>query len=155
MDTTGAIRVDVSKLGDAGLERSVEVPCGLGFYNLLLFTNVPRGSLSLYAGSFFDFTGGSPLDPPFQIDWQLLHGSSQCVFDQNPIAGTTFVLEPEGLTREGLLFSVGGILADTYLLRGRVLNPALVTKVRTTTQCKFFPGLQSAALAITTGSMIG
>lgn len=156
MDTNGAQRFDVARIDDAGLECTVRIPrrSSGDFANLILLYNVPRGALAIYGGSNFTPVGGN-FTAPFEIDWRLAHGSSNCIFDQNFVQGTTNVLTEKGLQREGLLFEVGGVLADAYLLQARVRPAVDSFSLQWTAQIRFTPGLQGAALAVTVGSMIG
>ena len=169
MDIRGAVNVDLS---GADTKRYVIQPYVVrnipamepndpdtAFGNLIYWFNAPQGVISVYAGASFDWVG-TPLDFPVAIDWRLYHGTG-CpgiggVFDQEPAQGSTFAKDTAGLTKEGMLFQIGGLQADMYLLQARIrVAGTKSTQLKATIYARFQPGLQQGAPAITVGSVIG
>lgn len=139
----------VGSVFDIGMRTSAE-----GFSNLMALMDVPQGVMSIYGGSVLEVVNG-PIAYPFQIEWQLMHGIGSCIFDQEPAQGaTTFKTAEDLKNREGLLFQWGGLQADSYLLRARIIGTGGV-KVRCGVYPKATPGLQANVAGITVGTMIG
>lgn len=161
MDPRGAKFIDWSDVATMAAEQNytVDIPTGTGenFANLLCFLNCPEGVLALYGGSEFTAQNGT-FTQPMQIDWRLHHGTQKCIYDQDPAAGSTLLASQDPtvnpLQREGLLFQMGGLMADSYLLRGRVLGTGRFI-LRVTIYPRVTPGLGGAVLGITVGSLIG
>ena len=124
-----------------------------GFSNLMALLGVPQGVVSIYGGSLTEIISG-PLALPFQVDWQLMHGVSSCIFDQEPALGSTIFKTAADLSREGLLFQFGGLQADSFLLRARVRGTGSA-RVRIGVYPRAEEGLQSSFPSITVGTMIG
>lgn len=169
MNTQGAFEVDWSKpamreFAEKGITQRIG---GVSdeFVNFMFFSNVPRGVLSLYAGEFFQVASATlPTEISFCIDWRLHHGVGRCIFETQPAATTTLFTDDKTfpLKREGLLLQLGGLEADSYLLRARLrgvpTGDAKLSadfKLDLTFFPRVTPGLQSSFAAVTVGSVAG
>lgn len=163
MNIQGAKIIDWSKPADveyANNPGGILIEIGAAsddFINFLAFLNVPQGVLSLYAGEQFELSSGKSTFP-FAIDWRLHHGTGRCVFETQPAATSTLFTSDKTspLKREGMLLQLGGLEADSYLLRARMRGEVSDTfKMQISFFPKVTPGLQSSFEGITVGSLAG
>lgn len=154
MNVQGAKPLLASQAVDGMLSWDGAVLSSGEFGNVLLVKGV-LGDIAHYI-SGFKRDGGQlpPFVVPMMIDWRLFHGPGDCVFDQHPVEGTTVVHSEAGLAREGMLWTVGGIMAGQFLLQGRIRGGGDL-RLNVTLRTRVSPPAAVGELRVTAGSGIG
>jgi hypothetical protein len=154
MELNGARILSVDNATDGTVGSDSVVLSRGEFANLLLVKGV-LGDTAFYIGGFKVNAGQVPtfVLPEF-VDWRVFHGPSDCIFDQNPVEGSTIIHTAAGLAREGMLWTIGGIMAGQFLLQGRIRGTGDL-RLSVTLRARVTPPAAVGELRVTAGSGLG